>query len=463
MKINISLVLAYFCALTLQAENVIIKPIDENCYLVNFTDSNNIKEAIIPKISGAIINLDGKLNESYWERSATLDDFRLLERKLKPGQPDIPTQKTTAKIFYTKDCIYIGVECFEKNIKKVKSIWKNYGDPVWNEDSIEIFLDTNYDRSTYYHLCCNSAGVRNSAYYGTIVKGTGISQEGFLMSSTGTKERKVLPDKPWPMSWRVATSKTENSWIAEIAIPFEFLGMKSAPKNYTVWGFNIGRERYAGKEEFSNWQKLGYGFHEVQYYGRIFFNKAPDFRIKSLKIKCPKIGKNTLKIFPKINNLQNALRIELETLPIKEKILYLLKYNQENEVNFNVDMCTKLLKISFNENGRSIPYHTYPIVINKIFDAKLSKDTISSDDETIEVICSIKLDKNSLKQSKLICDVYKENKKIFTDKLINIKDSYFKLLIPLKELEEGKYKIKLDFSTETFTEKISLPFEVIEF
>ena len=61
----------------------------------------------------------------------------------------------------------------------------------------------------------------------------------------------------WNAKWQSAVVCTDNFWQAEIAIPFEELGV-SAPQEATSWGINICRNRVQKNEtvERFSWSPL---------------------------------------------------------------------------------------------------------------------------------------------------------------------------------------------------------------
>src|SRR5918992_1338256 len=71
----------------------------------------------------------------------------------------------------------------------------------------------------------------------------------------------------WDAIWNVRTSRTDQGWIAEFAIPFKSL---SFPAGRTVWGFNIARHIYRKLEE-DRWSgaRLDTHFHQVSEAGEI--------------------------------------------------------------------------------------------------------------------------------------------------------------------------------------------------
>ena len=122
------------------------------------------------------------------------------------------------------------------------------GNPIWNDDEIEIFLDTNRDQKTHWQIIVNATGEKME-----------FSEGG--MTNIGA---------------RVAAHIEGGSrWMVELAIPFKGLGIK-APSPGDVWGFNLCRYRPGGadfSEELITWAPLQAQFKELENFGKLIFGK----------------------------------------------------------------------------------------------------------------------------------------------------------------------------------------------
>ena len=93
---------------------------------------------------------------------------------------------------------------------------------VWEDDCVEVFLDTNHDHETYYQLIVNAAGTQGDAVW----------RDGRL-------------NLKWDGEWEAKTRQLTDRWNAEIAIPFGTgpVGPRTlfnAKPGY--WGINLCRE-----------------------------------------------------------------------------------------------------------------------------------------------------------------------------------------------------------------------------
>ena len=203
-----------------------------------FKETQASKNVIVRKVA-APPKIDGKLETCYWEKTVRVDDFQLLGS----GKPE---NRTIAYLGYDNDALYIFFKCYESQMDKLTAQIREHEDRIWSDDCIEIFLDTNLDRTTYYHFLANAIGT----------KGESNSTQG----------------SGWNGKWEVKNFIGNDFWTAEIAIPFRSLSIK-APKPGTVWGINLCREE-TPKRELITWSDLIGGFHRPKDFGFLFFGQS---------------------------------------------------------------------------------------------------------------------------------------------------------------------------------------------
>ncbi len=149
--------------------------------------------------------IDGKLNDACWKTAGVATDFLL------DSGEGLPANRTTAKLCFDKDFLYIGVEGMENDWDTVKSLIRDHDGHVDQDDDIEIFFDPACDRKSYMHFMFNMLGTRADLMNGS---------------------------EAWDCDWKVAIDKQADRWTAEVAIPLKALG---GAKLGDTWGFNIGR------------------------------------------------------------------------------------------------------------------------------------------------------------------------------------------------------------------------------
>ena len=122
--------------------------------------------------------------------------------------------------------LYVGVVCYENRMNKLKaSCRKNDTSAIWNDDRLEIFLDT--PERSFFHVVVNTNGA-------------------VLHRST---DQTIVARDTLPLLWnpeiRTTIKKYDDRWEALICIPTEDFG-KRRPSKQFAWGIDIFRTRLAG-------------------------------------------------------------------------------------------------------------------------------------------------------------------------------------------------------------------------
>ena len=196
--------------------------------------------AFIPELAEAP-KIDGRINDAcYMEAySAKFTNYKIGESV---------KEQTTLYLSYDKDNFYLAFYCKESEMDKIRAReTKRDGLKIFGDDCIEIFLDTNFDHSSYYHLAFNFSGTKYDAR----------NMQG------GAREVSFNPE------WRVAAYRGKDFWSGEAAIPFASLEI-SAPSDGTKWSANFFRSAFARKE-ISNWTYVGKSAHTPNEFGTVIF------------------------------------------------------------------------------------------------------------------------------------------------------------------------------------------------
>lgn len=174
--------------------------------------------------------INGNLDDPAWHNAQKIEDFQTMFGE----KISAPTVAYTA---YDETNLYVAVKCFEPNMAGIKAAVKKHNGPVWEDDSVEIFIDTNKDRKTYFQLIVNSIGT----------------------TYTNSSEIKPL----------LATGKDSESWMVEIAIPWKDLHSE-APEKSQIMGFLLVRTR-TQKDEVQQYPALYGGNHQPDLFGDLRF------------------------------------------------------------------------------------------------------------------------------------------------------------------------------------------------
>lgn len=190
------------------------------------------------KMASYTPTIDGKLDEHCWYDADKGTEFHLLRKR------GLATEQTEIIATYDAQNLYLGIKCFDSDIKSIKTTQYYRDGIVWQDDCVEVFIDVNHDHKTYFHLISNSHGIR----YDEIGR---------------------LNPGNWNPNWRVGTNYFSKGWSIEIALPFKEMGI-TTPQPGQVIGFNVNRQQYKEKEQ-SGWSETFRDFHEPEHFGHLVF------------------------------------------------------------------------------------------------------------------------------------------------------------------------------------------------
>ena len=176
------------------------------------------KSAVVTATTDAI-TIDGVLDEPIWRAAPTIGD--LTQRQPDQGRP--PTDRTDVTLLSDRDYLYIGVVAYDSEPRRVIGTQMARDASLAADDRVEILLDTFRDQRSAFYFATNPSGALVD----------GLVANGQLNAD-------------WDAIWDVRTTRNDQGWTAEFAIPFKSL---SFPSGGTVWGFNIARHIYRKLEE----------------------------------------------------------------------------------------------------------------------------------------------------------------------------------------------------------------------
>ncbi len=176
-------------------------------------DTIQRKTITISKISEAP-RIDGILDDEAWRNAPVADGF--VERLPVNGRPIPDSLKTEVKIVYDDLGIYFGATMYDPNPDLIPRELTER-DQIGNQDFFFILLNGYNDRQQSLQFIVTSAGVQYDA------KMTNESE-----------------DNSWNAVWYSAVKINEDSWVAEIFIPYSEL--RFPEKDVQVWGLNMERE-----------------------------------------------------------------------------------------------------------------------------------------------------------------------------------------------------------------------------
>jgi hypothetical protein len=223
------------------------------------------------EVADAAITVDGKLDEKQWASSPKAELSAFADGEF----------STDARVFYTKDALYIGATLQDSEI------WGDFTErdsDTWTQEVFEVFLDVDGDNADYLEL---QVTPRNVVFDANFKKRLGRGE--------GSRTDQINAARAWNMEGletAVAVDGTLNApgedkaWTIEMKIPFATTpGLSAPPKPGDTWALNLYRFDRPGKKgaRAYAWSTGPRGdFHEVSKFGVLTFKGPRGGGIKSL-------------------------------------------------------------------------------------------------------------------------------------------------------------------------------------
>jgi len=222
--------------------------------------------------------IDGKISDEAWKQAATIDKFIT-------NKGGAPQEQTSVRLGYDDNNLYLAFDCRDSQMDKLVCNVKEHDGLVHLDDCVEMFFKVNQS-PVYYHVTVNSAGV--------------VSDQHRRQHS-------------WDAGIDVKTSRLEDRWTVEMAIPF----CSFAPTQETMnkikpeWLVNFNREN-AKIKEYTCWSATYGGFHTPSRFGTlkgidIDFDQY-NYGLAGFRVKDHDLGTGTLTMDFAIANRVPAAR-----------------------------------------------------------------------------------------------------------------------------------------------------------
>lgn len=207
--------------------------------------AQNAPKGLTAKFITEAITLDGILNESVWETAEASSDFV----QFFPTDSVKANYGTSFKILYSETMLYIGVRAEAANGNYVVSSLKRDFNAAAN-DNISFLFDTFSDGNTAYFF-----GITP---YGVLREGL-VSEGGVTFNNT------------WDVKWQAETTKFEDYFVVEVAIPFTSLKF---PEGSAQWRFRSYRWDNQSNEQ-SSWVRVPQNqlLSSLAYMGELHFER----------------------------------------------------------------------------------------------------------------------------------------------------------------------------------------------
>ncbi|MBN2642329.1 MAG: carbohydrate binding domain-containing protein [Victivallales bacterium] len=231
-----------------------------------------------------------------WKHAGTYSGFTGLRTQ------DKNIQDSSFKVIAGKEALFITVNNIESQSDKLKANVKQNGAAIWQDDLVEIFFGPVAEDRKFSQFVVSAGGGR---YFGD-----------------GNREITESYDQ-----WTASVSVKNDSWSAEIKIPYTLLGWKHAPPSGTSLAFNIARQRTQGSM-LSSWSRLDNSFHDIKNFGTLIIGSVRDFaameaarlRQEASRLKNDEDRQNILKQIETFAAADNADVIIASVAACSEKI-----------------------------------------------------------------------------------------------------------------------------------------------
>ena len=166
-----------------------------------------VKAPVAPEI-------DGVIGDNEWRDASRAEDFI----QLQPNHGDPSPLQTTVYVQYDDEYLYVAFEAHDP--EPLMGQMTERDSPLWNDDAVEIYIDTFHDARSGYYFMTNVLGTQTDGR---------IAEDG------------TSSDDTWDAPWDSATQQTDYGYAAEVSIPLSALQYEAG--NEITWGINFGRSR----------------------------------------------------------------------------------------------------------------------------------------------------------------------------------------------------------------------------
>jgi len=198
--------------------------------------------------------LDGVLDDAAWAQAAVVQLVGSFDGRR-------PSLKTTARLAYDDANLYVAFDCEDPDVWG--SLQKR-DDPIYNEEVVEIFLDTNADGRTYNELQVSPNNVLFDAYFPARRQGMDLGWDSGM--KTGVKVKGTV-NQP---------GDRDEGWTVEMQIPLKGLAEVPhlPPRPRDRWRFNLYRLEHLERRDVEGqaFSPLFIGdFHHLPRFGWLVF------------------------------------------------------------------------------------------------------------------------------------------------------------------------------------------------
>jgi hypothetical protein len=177
------------------------------------------------QISDNQIIIDGSISENEWANAEII----YLDNEIEPGNNNIPEKETKVYVLYSKKNLYVGFYAYDDSSNIRASIRQRDDFKLFNDDWVNIKLDTYADSRNNYNLIANPLG----------------SQTDVLQVNAISDEKKY--DINFNVEFETSGKILSNGYNVEFKIPFKNLPFPNGTNQ--EWKFLFKRRTYRNGNE----------------------------------------------------------------------------------------------------------------------------------------------------------------------------------------------------------------------
>ncbi len=218
----------------------------------------------IPHAAGEIV-IDGIASEPGWANGIMSPELVTAD-----GSAD-PVGKAIARMAWDEQNLYVFVQVTDTDIY---SEYKKHDEPLWKQDTVEIFIDADGNRRGYVELQVNPNNTTFDSYFATTRAQPG--DETWTSNMQTAVRVRGTADK---------AGDADQGWDVEIAIPLaavkgrdDAMNVRLPPQVGDRWKLNVVRVDYrsgGGSPGVASWNRIGYSdFHALDRMLQVVFADA---------------------------------------------------------------------------------------------------------------------------------------------------------------------------------------------
>ena len=206
--------------------------------------------------------IDGKTGDACWQEIPWVQGY-VSNNRHEPTK--FPTQ---VRCGFDDKALYLLFRCTQNKADIVANLTE-HDDPVWYDSGIELFLSPDVKPIDM------------------MLQPQGMHFAQLIFNAIGTRFEQIGKNggSDWDMEWTVKTTISEDHWIAEVEIPFKFIGKFNwkwyKPAEFTTWDIQLIRNSH-GKdtsETSALFPVTGMNHNQTCFGKLVFVNKANDKEI----------------------------------------------------------------------------------------------------------------------------------------------------------------------------------------